>query len=786
MTRRLLAAVGVAALAASFLVAVPAQAAPTPRAAPAMPTGLVVYGGPTVGDVTLDWDSADDTSVTSYNIRYHFADVPGGWVDGGSTGSPVSHFVVSDLDPKSRYIFQVQAVGDGLSPWSRDSNPASPMGSGAPSNLEATPGDGVVNLSWTAPTPPPLGYEIQYKTTAIGAPWQPADPLATSSTSFRVTDLYADRGYLFRVRSTNGGSSVSDWVATTSPVTPGGTPNPPQSLQAAPGDTQVSLTWTAPFPAPSGYEVRYKAASASSWQPAVSTTSTSYVVQGLANGTAYNFEVRSVRAGSTSSPATATATPSGTWAVPAPPANVTAVAGDGLAVMYWNIAPGTPVTGFDVQYSTNNSTWLPTNGLRTGSTSQNYVLSGLNNGVAYYLRVRTVNGPQVSTWTQMTGTVTPIGIPNPPTSVSATPGNGQATVSWIPPAGQAGRVTGYRVQMSSNGGVSWASVADLTTPVTSTVVAGLANGTAYIFRVSATSSSGNSSWSVPSSPVVPPGGPGAPTNAVAVPGNAQATVSWNPPTGALLNPITGYRVTSAPGAQSCFTSATPPATPATTCTVTGLTNGQAYTFTVVAINAAGTGTPSAPTSSVTPVGGPAAPTAVVAVAGDRSATVSWTPSTSTSGGPVTSYRVTSSPDGRTCTTTATPPATPATTCTVTGLTNGQAYTFTVVAISATGTSASSPSSAPVTPFTTEVTIRITDSSRNGKKIIIKGTTQGLDPGDTLDVLIRNSSKGKFEPAGEVVIKSNGTFRWTTTNSQKTWIRVTDGDVKSNTVVVQAR
>ena len=80
-------------------------------------------------------------------------------------------------------------------------------------------------------------------------------------------------------------------------------------------------------------------------------------------------------------------------------------------------------------------------------------------------------------------------------------------------------------------------------------------------------------------------------------------------------------------------------------TVTGLTNGTSYTFTVTATNGVGTGPASGASNSVVPatVTVPGAPTGVSAVAGDAQATVSFSAPVSNGGSPITSYTVTSSP-----------------------------------------------------------------------------------------------------------------------------------------------
>jgi hypothetical protein len=89
--------------------------------------------------------------------------------------------------------------------------------------------------------------------------------------------------------------------------------------------------------------------------------------------------------------------------------------------------------------------------------------------------------------------------------------------------------------------------------------------------------------------------PGAATSINATVTSGQAVVTWSAPTFTGGLPITGYVVTASPGGQTCTWTSGP-----LTCTITGLANGTAYTFSVVASNAMGSGSGSSPTSPVTP------------------------------------------------------------------------------------------------------------------------------------------------------------------------------------------
>lgn len=183
--------------------------------------------------------------------------------------------------------------------------------------------------------------------------------------------------------------------------------------------------------------------------------------------------------------------------------------------------------------------------------------------------------------------------PAAPSEVLVTPGDEQVTVSWKAPANDGGLpVTRYRVSGTPYGGCE--TLGELTC-----VVKGLDNGDEFQFTVTARNSAGLSPESAPSAKTIPFGKPQPPKSVKATAGVESATVSWTP--GASNGrPITEFTVTSDPGGKTCKSAGT-------SCTVTGLTGGTPYTFTVKARNQAGDSAPSSPSAAVTPDSRPVAP-----------------------------------------------------------------------------------------------------------------------------------------------------------------------------------
>jgi hypothetical protein len=297
--------------------------------------------------------------------------------------------------------------------------------------------------------------------------------------------------------------------------------------------------------------------------------------------------------------------------------------------------------------------------------------SGLKPGKSYSISVQAHNASAAGPYSAVVKVR--VGLPDPPTGVIADSGNSSALVSWTPPALNSGVITGYTVT-ADPGGLTCTTVTR-PSPGTGCTVTGLTNGTSYTFSATSSDTYGSSVPSAPSAPVTPMTSPGAPTGAAGTSyQNGQALVSWTAPNDGGSPP--SYTVTADPGGEACTTATT-------SCTVTGLTNGDGYTFTVVATNLVGSGPPSSPSALVTPSAAPGAPTGVTVAAGDGADSVSWVTPDDDGGSAVTGYTVTASPGGDTCS----PASLDTLSCAIPGLASTTAYTFTVTATNPAGTSA---------------------------------------------------------------------------------------------------
>ena len=94
--------------------------------------------------------------------------------------------------------------------------------------------------------------------------------------------------------------------------------------------------------------------------------------------------------------------------------------------------------------------------------------------------------------------------------------------------------------------------------------------------------------------------PSAPRSVVAASGNVQLTVTWVAPNSTGGSPITDYIVERSNNGGTSWTQIVRPVSTLTSYVATGLTNGTAYVFKVIAVNAVGISLPSATSSPVTP------------------------------------------------------------------------------------------------------------------------------------------------------------------------------------------
>jgi titin len=760
----------VAAVNAAGQGAFSATVSATPRTVPGAPTGLTATPGST--QVALSWTAPAATggaSITDYLVEFS-ADGGSSWSTFADATSTATSATVTGLTNGTEYSFRVAAVNAaGQGAFSAQVSATPRTVPGAPTGLNATPGSTQVVLDWTAPVSNGgasiSDYVVEFS--VDGTSWSTFDDATSAVMSATVTGLANGTEYSFRVSAVNAagqGAASATITATPSAVVP--VPDAPTGLTATPGSTQVALSWTAPAAtggaAISDYLVEFSVDGGSSWSTFADATSavTSATVTGLANGTAYTFRVAAVNAaGQGAFSATVSATPR---TVPGAPSGLAASPGSTQVALSWT-APvsdgGSAASDYVVQYSADGgSSWSTfADGVSTATSA---TVTGLANGTAYTFRVAAVNAAGQGAFSA-TASATPRTVPGAPTGLAATPGSTQVALSWTAPVSDGGSaVSDYVVQYSSNGGSTWSTYVDKVSTATIATVTRLTNGTAYSFRVSAVNAAGTgaASATVSATPRTVPGAPTGLTAAVAPAGgvgSGQVRLSWTAPAATGGASISDYLVQYSSNGGSSWSTFADATSTVTSATVTGLTNGTAYSFRVSALNVAGTGTASV-TVSATPRTKPGAPRSVAAVVGPAPGVgsgqvkVSWSAPTSTGGSPITAYVVERSSNGTTWTTVATTGATARSHVAV-GLSNGTHYYFRVVARNAVGDTASATVSA--TPRTRSTAPRFV--------VAVVAPAPTVGSGQVGIGWLAPASTGGSPITGYVIQRSSNGSAWTT-------------------------
>ncbi len=576
----------------------------TPATVPTEPQSLVADAKN--GYVVLTWSAPANNggaTITGYKVYR-------GTTSGGQGATPIATlsnvltFNNTGLTNGATYYYKVSAVNSKGEGVKSIEGLATPLGTPtAVQNIQASPGDAYIVLTWNAPASNGGNAITKYgvwRGTSPGTETYLAD--AYPNLEFNDTGVTNDQTYYYTVKAENVqgiGPTSSEVSATPSRVKTVSTA--PESLTATAGNGRIVLNWTVPVnnggASITGYKIyRSTTAGNEALYRTLGNTLT-LVDQPLINCQTYYYKVSAVNSvGEGEKSAEFSATP-GT--VPTAPQNFQSSLGDAYINLTWQ-APASngcnAITHYKVWRGTNqgNETLLADTGNKLW-----YNDTGLTNGHIYYYKVNAVNsignGPN-STEANATPATLPTAIHNLQTSL----GDAYVNLTWLPPVENGGSaVTNYEVWRGTTSG------AEKLLANASSVLwyndTGLTNGVTYYYFVRAVNAQGPSpsSGEVNATPARTLIAPLAPQNLVVTAAKGQVTLSWNEPTTNGSDPLLGYAIFRGTSLESMklLTTVT-----STAYTDTGLTNDQVYYYQVCGYSTAGNGTMTEAISA-TPRGG---------------------------------------------------------------------------------------------------------------------------------------------------------------------------------------
>ena len=632
---------------ASAIVGVPSA----PTSLSATPLGL---------SIRLSWTAPTQnggSAITDYVAQFS-ADSGATWSTFSDSISTSTTTTVTGLTNGLTYQLRVSAVNSvGTSayssvviavPWAA-SLPSAPLDLAI-----ASYGLNQVGLSWTIPATNGgdtiSDYVVEYSSTS-GSTWTTFTDLVTSLRSATVTDLVSGVSYIFRVSARNS-AGTGDPSVVSAVVSPGVPTAPCCITEMLVGPQYVALRWGAPtFDGGStvtNYVVEYTIDDGVSWTTWSEPTGngTHRTITGLTDGVPHKFRISARNAVATGPPSDVSDayTPL-TPTAPGRPLNAVATANTGQVGLDWDTPTtdgGAPITDYLIEYSSNSgSTW--TTYVDTVSTATIATIRSLQVGMSVLFRVSAINARGTGAASLNSNSITTIGaLTNDPFAGAEvfSGSTGAVSSSTLTASRETGEPSHGGYGASSSIWYKWVATQDgtlvvdtrlsnfdtllgaytgtqvnaLTTlaanddsggGVWSSVTVSVVAGTSYFFAIDGYGNRKGTTtlnWQFTAAP--DPTAPSAPRNVRGSAGDQSAALYWEAPLDNGSRMITSYVAVSNPGSKTCSS------TGALTCTVRGLTNGIAYTFSVTAANSIGTSDASVASAPVTPTAAstPEAPT----------------------------------------------------------------------------------------------------------------------------------------------------------------------------------
>src|SRR5437773_931976 len=278
----------------------------------------------------------------------------------------------------------------------------------------------------------------------------------------------------------------------------------------------------------------------------------------------------------------------------------------------------------------------------------------------------------------------------PPTNFAATAvSSSEIHLSWTAPSVFGLVVTGYEIERSTDGGLTWNVLVANTgsTATTYSDTGGLAHSTTYTYRVHTVTTIGTSFPSDTASATTFAVAPSPPTGLAATAvSSTQISLRWTAPADNGGSAVTGYQIERSTNGGNTWSTLVNTCGTSTSCSDTGLPHATTITYRVSAIHSIGTSSVSGTVSATTLIATPSPPTGLTATAASSSqVSLTWTAPTDNGGSAITGYTIERSTDGSTWTTLVANTANTAATYSDTGLTRATAYSYKVSAINSAGT-----------------------------------------------------------------------------------------------------